>query len=297
MGLTGFGQGQISRMLLSFVNKVARRWSVYRATGFFSLNRFIETKRASASTSWADELAAKLDLSVFDSMKPLAYHDVTPWEKARFLEVSGLVCQAPAPAVSLLRAVQYVLDAKIPGDLVECGVYRGASPILMAKALQKGGEFGRKIWLYDTFEGMPKPSEEDVYYTGHREIDVWDQRRRGDSEKSTEVYSPLDEVKRNVFRSGYPSENFVFVKGKVEDTIPDRVPAKIALLRLDTDYYASTRHELEHLYPLLSRAGVLILDDYGAYQGARKAVDEYLRNRPIFLARLDENVRIGIKLD
>jgi O-methyltransferase len=86
------------------------------------------------------------------------------------------------------------------------------------------------------------------------------------------------------------------VKGKVEDTIPANIPERIALLRLDTDFYRSTRHELEHLYPRLERGGVLIIDDYGAYVGARQATDEYFASRPFLLNRIDEHVRCGVKL-
>jgi O-methyltransferase len=84
----------------------------------------------------------------------------------------------------------------------------------------------------------------------------------------------------------------------VEDTIPNNIPEKIAILRLDTDWYESTRHELVHLFPRLSPYGVLIIDDYGCWQGAKKAVDEYIseNNLRIFLSRIDSTGRIAIKL-
>lgn len=96
--------------------------------------------------------------------------------------------------------------------------------------------------------------------------------------------------------TGYPKDNIIFIKGKVEQTIPGTLPGKIALLRLDTDWYESTKHELNHLYPLLEKAGILIIDDYGAWQGARKAVDEYFStNGPVYLHRLDFTGRLVIK--
>src|SRR5690606_24776929 len=101
----------------------------------------------------------------------------------------------------------------------------------------------------------------------------------------------------NMVSTGYPMERCHFVEGKVEDTIPATVPDRISLLRLDTDWYESTRHELEHLWPLLQPGGVLIIDDYGHFEGARKAVDEYFLDRsdaPL-LNRIDYTGRIAIK--
>src|SRR5437773_5710167 len=97
--------------------------------------------------------------------------------------------------------------------------------------------------------------------------------------------------------TGYPTAKLHFVQGMVEETIPATVPARIAILRLDTDWYQSTRHELEHLYPLVSHIGVLIVDDYGYWKGARKAVDEYFARAqtPMLLHRIDSAGRIGVK--
>jgi O-methyltransferase len=96
---------------------------------------------------------------------------------------------------------------------------------------------------------------------------------------------------------GYPEEQIHFVEGPVEETVPGSAPAELALLRLDTDWYESTKHELEHLYPRLARGGVLILDDYGYWQGARRAVDEYLAglDSPLLLNRIDHTARIALK--
>jgi hypothetical protein len=109
----------------------------------------------------------------------------------------------------------------------------------------------------------------------------------------------LEDVKANIASTGYPAEKIHYVKGKVEDTIPQTIPQRIALLRLDTDWYESTRHELNHLYPLLSRHGLLIIDDYGHWQGARQAVDEYFAGsaQPVFLHRVDYTARLLVKHD
>ena len=107
----------------------------------------------------------------------------------------------------------------------------------------------------------------------------------------------LDLVKRNVASTGYPMELVSFCKGRVEETIPTSAPPQIALLRLDTDWYESTKHELVHLYPRLVSDGVLIVDDYGFWRGARKAVDEYFRERheKVLLNRIDDTGRIAIR--
>ena len=99
-------------------------------------------------------------------------------------------------------------------------------------------------------------------------------------------------------RSKYNPKLIHYVKGKVETTIPEQAPKQISLLRLDTDWYASTKHELENLFPRLSPGGILIIDDYGDWQGARKAVDEYVANHApsLFLSRLDYTGRISVKL-
>jgi hypothetical protein len=109
--------------------------------------------------------------------------------------------------------------------------------------------------------------------------------------------SPLDDVKQNIGRFDYPAEKIFYIKGKVEDTIPQTIPQKIALLRLDTNFYDSTKHELKYLYPLLVPGGVIIFSDYGDWAGARKAADEYIADEKIkiLLSRIDNTGRIGIK--
>ncbi len=112
------------------------------------------------------------------------------------------------------------------------------------------------------------------------------------------AYSALDEVKRNLQTIGYPEERISFIKGKVEDTIPKHAPIRIALLRLDTDWYESVYHSLVQLYPLLSPGGILIIDDYGDWAGARKAVDQYFAEHNLhpLLHRIDSTGRICVKV-
>lgn len=197
---------------------------------------------------------------------------------------------------ALYQATKYTVKNNIPGDFVECGVWKGGSAMIIALTLLKMGETTRKIYLYDTFAGMAKPTEED---RGNNDdfpaIIEWEKRRK--ENHSEWCYAPLEEVKRNMTLTGYPSKNLVFVKGKVEETIPKTKPTQISLLRLDTDWYESTKHELTHLFSLLSVGGVLIIDDYGWWAGAKKAVDEYFEknNIPIFLSRIDDTCRLAIK--
>ncbi len=111
------------------------------------------------------------------------------------------------------------------------------------------------------------------------------------------AYSALEEVKHNLLSTGYPAERISFIKGKVEETIPLNAPPQIALLRLDTDWYESTYHELVHLFPRLSSGGILIIDDYGHWKGARKAVDKYFSENKLdlLLHRIDYSGRICVK--
>jgi O-methyltransferase len=204
---------------------------------------------------------------------------------------------------ALYKAVEYVVGSKFPGDFVECGVWRGGSAMVIAHTLMKMKNTGRKIYLYDTFEGMPKPSTEDFRVVdGSSAISQWENEQKKDQLEwgnSIMAFASLPEVKKNMFSTGYPKENFVFVKGKIEETVPDQVPFQIALLRLDTDWYGSTKHEMNYLYPLLVRNGVLLLDDYGHWAGAKKAVDEYFSKNDIsmLLNRVDYTGRIGIKIN
>lgn len=192
---------------------------------------------------------------------------------------------------TLYLLVKYIFKNNIEGDFVECGVWKGGSCMLMALMLNDAGIGDRKIFLYDTFEGMTEPGIND----GEEEKKQWQEGRISDT-LNTMCYAPLDEVKANLHTTGFPESRIIFVKGKVEDTIPGTLPSKISLLRLDTDWYESTKHELTHLYPLISSHGALLVDDYGAWQGARRAVDEYFsRSQNLFLSRIDYTGRFLIK--
>lgn len=214
-----------------------------------------------------------------------------------FNTVNPYTMTSPERIAALVEAVRYVVANKIAGDFVECGVWRGGSSMAAALALKELGDESRELWLYDTYEGMSAPTEEDVDIAGQTADKKFTQRQL--TEDSSEwCRSPIDDVRQNLQSTGYPADKMHFIKGKVEETIPEEIPAgPIAILRLDTDWYESTRHEMEHLYPRLLKDGVLILDDYGYWQGARKAVDEYFAAHGIrpLMGRVDTDGRMLLK--
>jgi O-methyltransferase len=197
---------------------------------------------------------------------------------------------------ALYEAVRYLVRAGVRGDIVECGVWRGGSIMLAALTLMQQGDSARRLYLYDTFEGMTQPGDDDR--------DLFDRPARraladgGMQEFSQWCRSGLDEVRRNMESTGIDPSRVVYVRGPVEQTIPGTMPEAAALVRLDTDWFQSTYHELTHLYPRLAAGGVLIIDDYGHWRGAREATDRYLRehHEPILLQRIDYTGRLGIRV-
>ncbi|WP_315806246.1 MULTISPECIES: TylF/MycF/NovP-related O-methyltransferase [unclassified Bradyrhizobium] len=199
---------------------------------------------------------------------------------------------------ALYKAVEYIEAAQIPGAIVECGVWRGGSIMIALATLRALGRTDRDVYLFDTFEGLPRPDDaKDIDVLGNRAIHGWLPHARG-NEQSNWAYASLDDVRANVALTGYPSERIHFVKGMVENTIPAAAPKCIALCRLDTDWYASTLHEMVHLYPRVAVGGVLIIDDYGHFRGAKDAVDEYLTKTKtrLLLNRIDYSGRLGVKI-
>jgi O-methyltransferase len=196
----------------------------------------------------------------------------------------------------LCEAVRYLAAGHVPGDIVECGVWKGGSMMAAAMALLAIRDTSRDLYLFDTFEGMPKPSEHDIDFAGVSELEIRTHYRQ--CPLTAPARAGHDEVRRAMLAVGYPAHKIHLVKGLVEKTLPRHAPAQIALLRLDTDYYESTRHELVELFPRLSTGGVLIIDDYGHFAGAKKAVDEYFQGSGprVFLTRIDYSARVAVKL-
>jgi O-methyltransferase len=200
---------------------------------------------------------------------------------------------------ALYKAVGYIVGHGIDGDFVECGVWRGGSVMMMALALQAFDAPERVLHCFDTFEGMPPPGMADIRHADGASAAAILAAAPRDEGNVYWAASSLDTVQRNLATTGYPPQRIRYVKGRVEDTLPAHLPERIALLRLDTDWYASTRHELNHGYPRLAQGGVIIVDDYGFWRGSRRAVDEYLAESGarLLLNRIDDTGRIGVKLD
>lgn len=201
---------------------------------------------------------------------------------------------------ALVDSVRYLVARELPGAFVECGVWRGGSVLAMIATLQALDAEPREIWLYDTFEGMTEPTAADVSELEPPPLETWREAQARGERPWSELFAPdlfnEQQVRETLLATGYPAERLHFVRGPVEQTLPDQIPdGPLALLRLDTDWYESTRHELVHLYPTLVTGGVLIIDDYGHFQGARRAVDEYFAGSPLLLARVDYTARLAVK--
>jgi hypothetical protein len=195
---------------------------------------------------------------------------------------------------ALISATRYIARYNVPGAVVECGVWRGGSMQAVARTLHQAGVHDRELFLYDTFEGMTEPTEADVRYDG---VPAAQRLATSDKEQSRVwAYATLEDVRAGFEPLPYPGERIHFVKGPVEETIPGQLPDQIAILRLDTDWYESTAHELKHMYDRLVPGGVLMIDDYGWWQGSRKATDEFLERtgEPLLLLRMGTG-RVAVK--
>lgn len=204
-----------------------------------------------------------------------AYMDPEARETIRAVKPRTMT--APRKLYALIVATRYVVDGRIPGSLVECGVWRGGSMQAVARTLLQRGVTDRDLHLFDTFEGMPPPTERDRRPDGTLAAALLAVRPRN---RSIWAVASLDDVRAGMEETGYPEARVHFHPGLVERTIPSQAPDRIAVLRLDTDWYESTRHELEHLYDRVPSGGVVIFDDYGFWEGARQAIDEFFDRHP-----------------
>ena len=245
-----------------------------------------QIKKALAGLGW--------ELSPIAARQAQALADLTEADRAIVHRVAPYTLTGLERRASLIAAVDHLVRHRIAGDIVECGVWRGGSMMAVALALAARGDTSRHLYLYDTYEGMSEPGAADRSHDGQTAAEQLARTARG---QGVWCEAGLDDVQANLGSTGYPRAQIHFVQGKVEATIPDTAPEAIALLRLDTDWYESTRHELQHLYPRLQRHGVLIIDDYGHWQGARQAVDEYFAGHGPghYLHRVDYTARLLIK--
>lgn len=253
------------------------------------MRRMIERARERLATRRGHESAGTPDIE----------SSAAPEDREILAAVRERTMTTPERQLALVDAVTYVQRAPVPGAFVECGVWRGGSVQAMLLRLHQLGGAPRDVYLYDTFSGMTRPTELDTSAFHRPALEEWD-------EASGSAYpglfggedASLDAVRALLAGTGHPQERLHFVVGPVEETIPGTVPDRIALLRLDTDWYESTRHELEHLYPRVVPGGVVIVDDYGHWQGARRAVDEYLAREGTaypLMHRTDYTCRMWVK--
>ena len=231
------------------------------------------------------------------SIKETFPSDFSAEEMSMISQVQEFTMTSDERLVALSRAIDYLIKNDIEGDFVECGVWRGGSMMLAAKKLISLNRTQKKIFLFDTFDGMPPPEEVDSSAINNISASTLLETNEKSVGNNVWCYSALEEVKKNIKSTGYPDENIFYFKGKVEDTLPEKSIKKICLLRLDTDWYESTKHELENLYDLVSEGGIIIIDDYGHWTGAKKAVDEFIEKRKlkIFLNRIDYTGRLIVK--
>lgn len=182
-----------------------------------------------------------------------------------------------------ISATKYIIKNGICGDFVECGVWRGGSSMAMMMTLKNLGATDRQLYLFDTFSGMTEPSKKDVDNSGSLAKTLLNRTNKGNGNNIWCIAS-IEDVKQNFSKLSYPEEKLRLIKGDVAASLKEEanIPNKIALLRLDTDWYESTKIEMEVLFPRLVKGGVCIIDDYGHWQGARHAVDEYLKIHHIF---------------
>ncbi|CAL9336758.1 TylF/MycF/NovP-related O-methyltransferase [Streptomyces sp. enrichment culture] len=247
---------------------------------------------------------ANIEIARAVSATPDLHADAAFMRAARACE--DLTLTSAAARYALWTAVRHIVSAQVPGALVECGVWRGGSMLLAALALKDMGVTDRDLYLYDTFGwDWEKPGEHDGFAgtapaqsgPGPGSCPAPDGEPCGQPAGGMTDGVSAAEVHRRITAAGYPAGRIHCVPGLVQDTLPDRAPATIALLRLDTDQYDSTRHELRELYPRVAPGGVVLVDDYGKLSGATRATDEYLAglDRPVLLHRIDTQGRIFVK--
>jgi len=195
-----------------------------------------------------------------------------------------------------VKACRYVVERGIDGDFVECGVWRGGNSILAAGVFKQLNS-DKHIYLFDTFAGMTEPTSEDINFLGRPARLKFEKSQKDDHNEW--AYASLDDVRANFEQAGLLDDGVKFIQGDVQQTLKDQalIPKCISVLRLDTDWYESTKLEMEILYPRLSVGGILIVDDYGVWGGSKKAVDEYFakNGRCPFLHYTNSGGRVAVR--
>ena len=164
--------------------------------------------------------------------------DLDEHEKMYLSGLDGYTMTSLERQVTFLRAINYIIKNNIAGDIVECGVWKGGNMMLASRILQSYSDTDRKLWLYDTFEGMPQPREDkDFAYDGVSASEYLNQHLNIQKSSNIWAISSFEEVCNNVYSTGIAQDRVILVKGLVEETIPKYVPQKISILRLDQKLY------------------------------------------------------------
>lgn len=221
--------------------------------------------------------------------------DISDFEWETWSDAEPYTAITAEGIVTVIRAVEHIINSGVPGDVVECGVWRGGTAMAVCRSFKQFGDSHRRLFLYDTFEGMTQPTDVDVYCDGRSATEMLADSPRSATERNTWVYAPIDMARSNILRTGISPERVEFVRGPVEHTLPTIAPERIALILLATEWYESTLHELRHLYPRLSAGGILVTADYGIWEGARRAVNEFFGGSRPFLTRVDTAMRVAVK--
>lgn len=233
---------------------------------------YLDLLRRDLTRYGADELVPvgwhRVGRALFKTRKIMLVRRVPFNQKARDL---GLDWPADAMTMigmqrltSLQHCVETVLEDDVPGDLVECGVWRGGASILMRAVLAAYGDEKRTVWLADSFAGVPPPDA--ANYKADKGIRL---------HRYAALAVPEAEVRANFERYGFLDDQVRFIPGWFKDTLPDAPIERISVLRLDGDLYESTIQALDALYPRLSPGGFCIIDDYHAIVACEKAVTDY----------------------
>lgn len=252
--------------------------------------------------SYKDILKKLIRRCGYDLVRRNVKHDRFPVEatdtdRQIALSVAPYTMTSPERVWSVINSVKYIVANDIHGDFVECGVWRGGSAMAIAYKLKELGVSDRTLWLYDTFSGLTTPSPKDIEAHSGKSAEALLEENAIENENNFLCTASKNEVSTNMLATGYAASNIRLIEGDVLETLNREVPEKIAMLRLDTDWYESTKKELQELYPRLANGGVCIIDDYGYWRGSRAAVDEYFSENKInvLLHPIDATGRIFLK--
>ena len=179
-----------------------------------------------------------------------------------------------------LRSIEYIVKNNIEGDIIEIGVWKGGIIMLILLKLMSLGISNRIVHLYDTFEGMTEPTNEDVDNSNTLAKDIM-------HNPYVKALGTLQEVYTNVTRTGYPFENIKFHVGDIRNVKINEIPNKISLLRLDNDWYELYKFELPIFEPRVVKGGIVTIDDYGHWNGCKKAVDTYVQDKNYKIIPID----------